>query len=281
MQIGFRFGLTLAACSLLAACVSTTERYEDLTASLQAEGKLRTDTEPDDAPFTQDDLARNFIKIAMYNEFDDDLEAIATEQTLRRWEEPIRYSFTGKGVTAEDRRQMRELALRLSRLTGQRIEPTERKTNFVINYLDRAERDHFNEEATEKWGEAFAEVNVRWASYWKNPCIGRFFFNEEGRIHFALIFIRNEIEGLFRESCLHEEVVQTLGLTNDDKDVRPSIFNDDEEFALLTRHDEHLLQMLYDPRLSTGMTIEEVTPLLPQLAADAVAAATASEGPGG
>ena len=267
----FRTGLALAAGLWLAACANTTERYESYTASLQAKGKMRTDVEPEDAPFTQEDLARNFIKIAMYSEFNDDLEPAATEKRLGRWEKPIRYAFFGRGVTSEDRREMRELAIRLSRLTGQKIEPIAKEANFAIMYLDEEERTSFNEMSKERWGEEFAEFNVRWASSWRNPCIGRLFYNKEGQINFGLIFIRNEIEGLFRTSCLHEEVVQTLGLTNDDNDVRPSIFNDDEEFAMLTRHDEHLLQMLYDPRLSSGMSIEDVKPLLPQLAKDVLA----------
>lgn len=258
----------LAASLILAACANTTERYESYTTALQAKGKMRTERDPDDAPFTKDDLARNFIKIAMYSEYDEELAAKPTEKTLGRWEEPIRYTFFGKGVTREDRKQMRELAFRVSHLTGQKIEPISNKSNFVIMYLDEAERRKINQEFQERWGDEFAEFNVRWASSWRNPCIGRLFYNKKGEITLGLVFIRNEIEGLFRESCLHEEIIQTLGLTNDDDDVRPSIFNDDEEFAFLTRHDEYLLQMLYDPRLSTGMTVKEVTPLLPSVLDD-------------
>jgi len=45
-------------------------------------------------------------------------------------------------------------------------------------------------------------------------------------------------------------------LANDSPSARPSIFNDDDEFALLTTHDEMLLKMLYDKRLSAGMTAD-------------------------
>ena len=50
-------------------------------------------------------------------------------------------------------------------------------------------------------------------------------------------------------------------LTLDSPAARPSIFNDDEEFGLLTTHDELLLQMLYDPRLTPGMTAAEAAPI--------------------
>jgi hypothetical protein len=43
--------------------------------------------------------------------------------------------------------------------------------------------------------------------------------------------IRAEHPDLLRLSCLHEEIAQGLGLPNDSPRARPSIFNDDEEFA--------------------------------------------------
>ena len=43
-----------------------------------------------------------------------------------------------------------------------------------------------------------------------------------------------------------------MGLPNDSPEARPSLFNDDLEFALLTEHDAILLRMLYDPRLRPG-----------------------------
>ena len=77
----------------------------------------------------------------------------------------------------------------------------------------------------------------------------------------AVAVIRAENPDLLRLSCIHEELAQGLGLANDSPAARPSIFNDDDEFALLTRHDELLLQMLYDPRLRPGMSAREAAPI--------------------
>jgi hypothetical protein len=71
-----------------------------------------------------------------------------------------------------------------------------------------------------------------------------------------------------RLSCVHEELAQGLGLSNDSPLARPSIFNDDEEFATLTSHDELLLKMLYDPRLKSGMSLPEARPTIKQIAAE-------------
>ncbi|MCQ8205510.1 DUF2927 domain-containing protein, partial [Vibrio parahaemolyticus] len=80
-----------------------------------------------------------------------------------------------------------------------------------------------------------------------------------------------------RLSCVHEEMAQAMGLPNDSPDARPSLFNDDLEFALLTDHDAVLLRMLYDPRLRPGMTAAQARPLLPAIARDAQAAQAKGE----
>ena len=48
--------------------------------------------------------------------------------------------------------------------------------------------------------------------------------------------------------------------------MRPTIFNDDEEFALLTVQDEMMLKILYNPALRPGMTLQEARPIVERLA---------------
>jgi hypothetical protein len=71
-----------------------------------------------------------------------------------------------------------------------------------------------------------------------------------------------------RRACIHEEIAQSLGLTNDSHLARPSIFNDDDEFATLTSFDEILLQILYDYRLRSGISRQEASEYVRQLAKD-------------
>jgi hypothetical protein len=86
----------------------------------------------------------------------------------------------------------------------------------------------------------------------------------------AFAVVRAEHPDLLRLSCLHEEIAQGLGLPNDSPRARPSIFNDDEEFALLTGMDEDMLRLLYNPALRPGMTEEEARPILRELTAQLV-----------
>jgi hypothetical protein len=82
----------------------------------------------------------------------------------------------------------------------------------------------------------------------------------------AIAVVRAEHSRALRQSCIHEELAQGLGLANDSPRARPSIFNDDEEFGLLTSHDEILLRMLYDRRLRVGMTAAEARPIIETIA---------------
>ena len=85
---------------------------------------------------------------------------------------------------------------------------------------------------------------------------------KDAAISAAVAIIRAELPDQLRASCIHEELAQGMGLANDSPSVSPSIFNDNEEFGLMTRHDELLLQMLYDPRLEIGMDEEQATPIV-------------------
>ena len=95
-------------------------------------------------------------------------------------------------------------------------------------------------------------------------------FSEAGSTTYtkAVALIRGEHPDLLRLACIHEELAQGLGLANDSPQARPSIFNDDEEFGLLTTHDELLLRMLYDPRLTPGMSAAEAAPIARRIASE-------------
>ncbi len=55
------------------------------------------------------------------------------------------------------------------------------------------------------------------------------------------------------EACIVEEVTQVLGLPNDSYDIRPSVFNDDDQYHELTWQDKLMVRVLYDRRITPGM----------------------------
>ncbi len=259
--------------------------YAAMQSRLRARGLLRTDDGGPDAPFTAETLVRNFERIALYDEYAVIGGRFVPRQTpsvLRRWDRPVRIGLViGDLVPPAMRRRFRAdvtaYAARLSRLTGHPITVTDERPNLMVMfvYKDEAAR------ALDRVRKAIPRLNPAVAREIADApantfCVAYAFSSpaDPGRYTSAVILIKAEHPELMRLSCIHEELAQSLGLANDSPVARPSIFNDDEEFALLTRHDALLLKMLYDRRLRPGMTLEQARPLLPAIARDALAAGT-------
>jgi hypothetical protein len=71
------------------------------------------------------------------------------------------------------------------------------------------------------------------------------------------------------DSCLLEELIQSLGLPNDSDALRPSIFSDRDRLTSLSRVDRILVRALYDRRLPAGTprerALEIVRPIIAEL----------------
>ncbi|MDX8348060.1 DUF2927 domain-containing protein [Cognatiyoonia sp. IB215446] len=252
--------------------------YTRLQNDLLTQGLLRGDGGGADTPFTDTLLARNFVRIALFNEYRDDSDFTrpqATVSKLRRWTQPIRMSVEfGQTVPLDQRAQdtasVSAYAARLSRLSNVPITLTDENPNFRVLFLGEDDRRAYGDRLRElipTISDATVRTFVNLPRDQLCVVIGTF---APGRSSYtkAIAMIRAEHPNLMRTACIHEELAQGMGLANDSPDARPSIFNDDEEFALLTRHDELLLQMLYDPRLETGMDPATAAPIARAIARD-------------
>ena len=229
-----------------------------------SQGLLRRDGGGSDTPFTTAMLARNFEQIAFFNEYDSSFSGRGGASPLRRWQHGVRMEVIfGESVPpsqrASDLKAVSDYADRLARVTGHSITLGGRP-NFIVVIAGEDDR-------TEALATAAARVpgisasslvplnNLRRDTY----CVVAAYASGLGANTYtaALAVVRAENHALLRLSCIHEELAQGLGLANDSPTARPSIFNDDDEFALLTRHDELLLKMLYDPRLRPGMSADD------------------------
>ena len=263
-----------------AATRAARDYYAKVEANYLSQDLLRVDGGGGDTPFTARELAENFIRIAFYDEFaerDGQLVPEAAENRLHRWAEPVRLSVEfGASVPADqrarDRAEIAAYVARLSRLTGLPMRMSGWRPNHSVLILNSDERRtaaariaalapatgeaavrSVTEMAPETYCTVFAFTPGRTATYTR-----------------AITVIRGELPERLRLACIHEELAQSLGLVADYPRARPSIFNDNEEFALLTRQDEMMLKMLYDPRLRPGMTLSEARPIVEAMAAELV-----------
>jgi len=263
--------------------------YARLQGDLLAQGLLRGDTNPDDAPFTDTMLARNFVNIALYDEYVDRFGTIVAEtriSRLRRWEQPVRMAtIFGPTVPAaqvtRDRASVAAYAARLSQVTGHPMsQVAPESANFHVLFLNEDDRRAI-EPDLRRLAPGIAESTVRAVINMPRStyCLAIGFSEGDSPIYSrAIIIIRGEHPDLMRLACIHEEIAQGMGLVNDSPAARPTIFNDNEEFGLLTRHDELLLKILYDSRLRAGMTPAEAAPIVRQIATELLAAPTLAQG---
>ncbi|MEM9063675.1 MAG: DUF2927 domain-containing protein [Pseudomonadota bacterium] len=237
-----------------------------LAEKLQSKGHLRVEAAPSDVSYDVVSLARSFRDVAFSYEFHFQGKRLVNERLekpLKRWHGVIRYKMDGDGVTDADRDEVAALTARLSALTGLAFVPSSTDHDMLITIASAADRDRISRNLSERDHSAYQERYDIWRATpgWLCGATLSSSDADPGRLVFAHIFIAAEITGVLRRSCLHEEITQSLGLTNDSETARPSIFNDDHEFAVLTRHDETLLRVLYDPRLDPGMSAVEAMPI--------------------
>ncbi|MFK7745547.1 MAG: DUF2927 domain-containing protein [Roseobacter sp.] len=233
-----------------------------------SQGLLREDGGGPDTPFTADMLARNFEEIVFYNEYASALQGRGGQSPLRRWSVPVRMdTIFGAGVPPSQRTRdaadIRAYARRLGSITNHPI-TSFGTPNFIVIVASEDDRSDALDAAAARVGGITAASldplrNLNRDTY---CAVAAYAAGTDANTYTAAVaVIRAENPSLLRLSCIHEELAQGLGLANDSRTARPSIFNDDDEFALLTGHDELLLNMLYDPRLTTGMTATMAAPV--------------------
>ncbi|WP_245155604.1 DUF2927 domain-containing protein [Paracoccus ravus] len=251
--------------------------------ALIARGLLRTDAGLD-IELTPERLTEDFVTIALHDEYVREGEALISRSAaapLRRWAQPVRIHIEfGESVApaqrARDRSDIAAYAARLQSVSGHPITLDPGQGNLTVLILSEDERRAIGPRlASIIPGIPAGDINALASLAPQNYCtVFAYSRGDTTTYDRALVLIRSETPSRLRRSCIHEEIAQGLGLANDSRMVRPSIFNDDEEFAYLTRHDELLLQILYDPRLRPGMTEAEARPVILDIAREVLATGT-------
>lgn len=208
----------------------------------------------------------NFERIVFYDEYS---SAIGTRRStsghLRRWQDPVQIDVEfGASVPTAQRHKDAELlnryVARLARITGHSITRSQTNTNFDVLIVGEDDKVQLASRLQTLAPSISKETLAFLVNMPLSIECSVLAFSSSGNPYAytrAIAIIRSELPDLLRQSCIHEEIAQGLGPANDSPEARPSIFNDDDEFALLTNHDELLLKMLYDPRLDIGTPTED------------------------
>lgn len=249
--------------------------YARLEADLVSRGALRTDRgQP--GRLDPSRLERDFMEAALMSEYGGGLvsgNGTRAAKRLVRWEDPVRIRITF-GASVPEARRRADVALvsgyadRLARVTGHPVSLARDRPNLHVLVVSEAERRSLAVQLP-KLVPGIDPWMVRTVSRMRpdHLCMVVAMPHDDPRRGYAqaLAIVRAEHPELMRASCIEEELAQAMGLPNDCDEANPSIFNDDQEYALLTRSDEVLLKMLYSPTLASGMTADEARPEITRL----------------
>ena len=251
-------------------------RLEERKISL---GLLRQDGGGTDTPFDVDDIVEAFEQVAFYNEYDisgDKLLPNSEAVKLAKWKSNINISIRfGNSVNKKqkdnDLLEINELIGILSQVTNHNIKISQQNINMYVVIANQKEIRRLITEISllrPEFDPKNFPIIIQLPIDIHCIAMSSISGATKPEISSSLVIIRNELPNLMRKACIHEEVAQSLGLTNDSHLARPSIFNDDDEFATLTKFDEILLQILYDDRLHPGILRAAAHHLVEQIASE-------------
>jgi hypothetical protein len=95
-------------------------------------------------------------------------------------------------------------------------------------------------------------------------CLSAFRKNDRFEItHSDVILTVDNGDFVFLD-CAYEELLQAMGPINDTSSVPWTMFNDKVSMGFFDVYDQYILNLLYDPRIRPGMTVEQVKAVLPE-----------------
>jgi hypothetical protein len=190
-------------------------------------------------------LVRQFERIAFSSEFGGEYRA----GRLIRWEGPIRVRLAGdfpERFRAEVERQLAELRL----LSGLALE-------LGGGAAEGPQAGMTVEFSTSRGGTTFDPDAPCRTLIWETGYVIR-------RVQIYITPFPAEV----RRHCIAEELTQALGLADDSRIVRDSIFNDASARQRIAPWDAFMVRILYDPRLKPGMARAEAMPIVRRIVAD-------------
>jgi hypothetical protein len=235
--------ITLAAIAVTLAgigCNPSNAENPDISSRRASE---RTD-------FTNDEIKDGFFKIA----FKAELQIGAPVQRIRKFDGPIRIFVDSKAspdrrteiaaIVADVRARVHHLDLAMA---GDR-----ESANFIVTLV--AQRDLAGTIRS-----LFGKGRARQIEQSLNPqCLSGIGKDRNYRIRRAEVILPVDAADFTFYDCAYEELLQALGVINDDRSIPWTMFNDDVQMGFFDVYDQYLLNILYDPRIRPGMTKKEV-----------------------
>jgi Protein of unknown function (DUF2927) len=229
--------------------VSSSAEIPEIAARQRTEKKSFTDVE----------IVEGFLKTSFGAEF----QLAGRVDRIRKFDGPVR-------VFAEGNRADRKAQLaRVVADIGQRVQ------HLDIAMADSAADANVtvqlvrNRDLTRTIAKNYGSERAKEIKASLDPqCLSGFRKNEQFEITHSDVILTIDTGDFVFLDCAYEELLQSLGPINDTSSVPWTMFNDKVSMGYFDVYDQYILNLLYDPRIRPGMTIEQVKAVLPDALVD-------------
>jgi hypothetical protein len=205
--------------------------------------------------FSDDEIKDGFFKTA----FRAELQFGPRHERIRKFDEPVRVFVANRGtpdrrteiatVIADIRAHVDHLDVAI---TGDRD-----SANFVVTLVDRRDLERT---IRSRYG---ADHARQIEDKLRPECLSGIGKDKTFRIRRAEVILPVDVEDFSFYDCAYEELLQGLGIINDDGSVPWTMFNDNVQMGFFDVYDQYLVNILYDPRVRPGMTKGQVGVVMP------------------
>ena len=207
--------------------------------------------------FSDDEIKDGFFKTAFRAELQFDRRI----ERIRKFDEPVRVFVVNRG--APDRRA--EIATIITDIHAHvdhldvALTDDRQAANFVVTLVQsrdfaRTIRAHYGPDKAQQIQQSLHP-----------QCLSGIGKDRSFRIRRAEVILPVDAGEFAFYDCAYEELLQALGVINDDNSVPWTMFNDNVQMGYFDVYDQYLLNILYDPRVRPGMTKAELDKLLPEV----------------
>jgi Protein of unknown function (DUF2927) len=209
--------------------------------------------------FTDREITEGFLKTAFGAEY----HLAGKVDRIRKYDSPVRVFADGNRADrkAQLAKIVADIAARVQHLD---IAVTERsdEANVLVKLV--RDRDLYRTITTFYGSERAREIR----SSLDPQCLSGFRKNEKFEIEHSDVILTVDNGDFVFLDCAYEELLQSLGPINDTSTVPWTMFNDNVSMGYFDVYDQYILNLLYDPRIKAGMTVQEVKAVLPDVLAD-------------
>lgn len=210
--------------------------------------------------FTDEQILDGFFKTAFGAEY----HLAGRIDRIRKYEAPVRVFIDGAGFKKR-KSQLGRIVDNIGKRV-QHLDIVEVSTREAANITVTLVRDRdLNRTIAKLYG---AEKAREIQKSLDPQCLSGFSKDEKFRITRSEVLLTVDNGDFVFHDCAYEELLQSLGPINDTDTIPWTMFNDDVSMGFFDVYDQYLLNILYDPRIKAGMTVQEAKDVLPAVLKD-------------